>query len=144
MPKSPTKQRAVVNGLAKWVGLELSPKITHNHGQRINQRFTEENKKLITDFYVNTDVGYTMPGMHDEMTVWENGIKSKRRKYYSIMLLKEVYELFKQSYPDITVGFSKFASLRPANVLLLKDQHPDMCKYEIHVNFYFYKGFIEE
>ena len=35
------------------------------------------------------------------------------------MFLKEVYELFKQSNPDITVGFSKFASLRPVNVLLL-------------------------
>ena len=31
LPKSPTKQRAVVNGLAKQVGLELSPKIIHNH-----------------------------------------------------------------------------------------------------------------
>ena len=115
LPKSPTKQRAVVNGLAKRVGLELSPKITHNHGQRINQRFTEENKKLITDFYVNTDVVYTMLGMDDEMTVCKNGIKSKRRKYYLIMFLKEIYELFKQSYPDITVRFSKFASLRSAN-----------------------------
>ena len=121
LPKSPTKQRAVVNGLAKRVGMELSPKITHNHGQRINQSFTEESKKLITDFYVNTDVVYTMPGMHDETTVWENGIKSKCRKYYLITFLKEAYELFKQSYPDITVGFSKFASLRPVNVLLLKD-----------------------
>ena len=137
LPKSPTKQMAVVNGLAKRVGLELSPKITHKHGQRINQRFTEGNKKLITDFYVNTDVVYTMPGMHDEMTVWENGIKSKCRKYYLIMFLKEVYELFKQSYPDITVGFSKFASLMPANVLLLKDQHSDMCKCEIHENSFF-------
>ena len=140
LPKLPTKQRAVINGLAKWLGLELSLKITHNHGQRINQRFTEENKKLITDFYVNTDVVYTMPGMHDEMTVWENGNKSKSRKYYLIMFLKEVYELFKQSSPDITVGFSKFASLRPANVLLLKDQHPDMCKCEIHENFFKIKG----
>ena len=75
--------------------------------------------------------------MHDEMTVWENGIKSKRMKYYLIMFLKEVYELFKQSYP---VGFSKFASLRPANVLLLKDQYPDMCKCEIHENFLKIKG----
>ena len=73
--------------------------------------------------------------MHDEMTVWENGIKSKCRKYYLIMFLKEVYELFKQCYPDITVGFSKFASLRPANGLLLKDQHPHICKCEIHENF---------
>ena len=135
MPKSPTKQRATVNGLPKRVGLELSPKITPYHGQRINQKFTEENKKLITNFYVNTDVVYTMPGMHDEMTVWENGIKLKRRKYYLIMFLKEVYELFKQSYPDITVGFNKFASLRPVNVLLLKDQHLDICKCEIHENF---------
>ena len=51
------------------------------------------------------------------------------------MFLKAVYELFKQFYPDITVGFSKFASLRSANVLLLKDQHPDMGNCEIHVNF---------
>ena len=56
------------------------------------------------------------------------------------MFLKEEYELFKQSYPDITLGFSKFASLRPANVLLLKDQHPDMCKWEIHENFLKIKG----
>ena len=74
---------------------------------------------------------YTIPGM----TVWENGIKSKRRQYYLIMFLKKVYELFKQSYPDITLVFSKFASLRPVNVLWLKDQHPDMCKCEIHENF---------
>ena len=77
LPKSPTKQRVVVDGLAKWIGLELSPKITHNHGQRINQRFTEENKKLITDFYVNTD---------DSLGKWDQ------------MFLKEVYEVFKQSY----------------------------------------------
>ena len=81
MLKSPIKQRAVVNGLAKRIGLELSPKITHSHEQRIKQRFTEENKKLITDTYINTDVVYTMFGVHDEMTVWENGIKSKCRKY---------------------------------------------------------------
>ena len=68
--------------------------------------------------------------MHDEMTVWENGIKSKRRKYYLIMFLK-IYELFKQSYPDITVGFSKFASPKPANV---------WCKCEIEENFLKIKG----
>ncbi len=45
-----------------------------------NQRFTEANQKLITDFYVNPDVVYNMPGMHDEMTVWGNGIKSKMQE----------------------------------------------------------------
>ena len=44
LPKSPTKQRAVVNGLTKRVGLELSPKITHNHGQRITKDLQKRTK----------------------------------------------------------------------------------------------------
>ena len=69
------------------------------------------------------------------MTVWEKGVKSKLRKYYLVMFLKEVNELFKNCYPDVTVGFSKFASLRPRNVFLLKDQQSDQCKCQIHENF---------
>ena len=46
MPKSPTKQRAVVNGLAKRVGLELSPKITHNHGQKDKPKIYRREQKV--------------------------------------------------------------------------------------------------
>lgn len=62
---------------------------------------------------------YTTPGMNDVMTVWDNsGEKSKLRKYYLILYLRETYQLFKLAKPDVDIGFSKFASLRPVNVLL--------------------------
>ena len=51
------------------------------------------------------------------------------------MYLRETFELFKRAHPEVKVGFSKFASLRPVNVLLLKDQSPDQCKCKIHENF---------
>ena len=86
---------SIVNLFFNWQLTQILLQQGEVKSRLSSQRFTEENKKLMTDFYVNTDVAYTMPGMHDEMTVWENGIKSKCRKYYSIMFLKEVYELFK-------------------------------------------------
>ena len=135
LPKSPSKQRAAVASLVKRVGLELDTRIKTNPAQSMKWVIADETEKRIKDFYLNTDIVYTMPGMNDELTVWENGVKSKIRKYYLIMFLKEVYELFKQCHSDVRVGFSKFASLRPVNVLLLKDQHPDQCKCETHENF---------
>ena len=135
LPLSPSKKLAAVAGLANHVGLELNDKMTANLNGSTKRGLSEDDVNLITDFYYRTDIVYTLPGMKDEMTVWEKGVKSKLRKYYLVMFLKEVYELFKNCYPDVTVGFSKFASLRPRNVFLLKDQQSDQCKCQIHENF---------
>ena len=69
------------------------------------------------------------------MTVWSNGQKSRLRKYYPTLYIKELHTLFNSAYPNNPVGLAKFASLRPPNVLLLKDQPRDQCKCRLHENF---------
>ena len=96
---------------------------------------TEEEENVIKNFFFEPDVVYTLPGLKDEKTVWVKGEKQKLRKYYLIMYLKEAFQLFKLAHPEIKIGFSKFASLLPVNVLLLKDQPSDQCKCRFHENF---------
>lgn len=135
LPSSPRKQVAAVAGLAKRVGLQLFQKMNERLGSRTKRGLTEDDENLIKNFFFRTDIVYTAPGLKEEMTVWECGKKLKLRKYYLVMYLKKTYELFKRTHPDVKVGFSKFASLRPVNVMLLKDQSPDQCKCRIHENF---------
>ena len=73
--------------------------------------------------------------MKDEVTVWENGVKHRMRRYYLTMYLKEAFALFKEKYPECVIGYSTFAKLRPKNVFLLKDTPADQCKCRIHENF---------
>ena len=96
---------------------------------------SEDVIKLVKEFYVRSDIVYTMLGMKDEITIWTDSKKQKLRKFYLCMYIKEVYRMFQSAYPDIQIGFSKFASLRPQNVLLLKDQPEDQCKCKMHENF---------
>ena len=135
LPKSPSKQKAAVCGLACRVGLSLQNDMDRNLNQITKQGLTQEVQTLVTDFYMRSDIMYTVPGMNDTMASWKDGKKIKLRKYYLVMFLKEAFKLFKGCYPGIEIGFSKFAALRPANVLLLKDQPADQCKCQTHENF---------
>ena len=68
------------------------------------------------------------------MTIWVNGVKSKERKHYMTMFLREAYAIFKVVHPEVQVGFSKFCECRPQNVLLLHDSPRDQCRCKIHEN----------
>ena len=136
LPKSPSKQRAVVAKLARIVGLEVvDTSLRCNHPGNNKHGLCGEDIQSISDFYYRQDISYAMPGTKDHMTVWENGKKSRLRKHYLVMFLREAFALFTESHPNVRVGFSKFASLRPKNVLLLKHQSADQCKCQIHENF---------
>ena len=43
--------------------------------------------------------------------------------------------MFKKAHPEVVIGFTKFTTLRPVNVLILKDQPADQCKCKLHENF---------
>lgn len=132
LPSSPTKRKAVVHGVANQVGLKLINKVeTQLHGNIL----AEETVNQIKNFYFRSDVVYTMPGMNDEITVYDSGGKVKLRKYYLTMYLREAYSLFKMENDNLEVGFSKFCFLRPPNVLLLHETPADQCKCKIHENF---------
>ena len=86
-------------------------------------------RQRVKDFFLREDVVWASPGMKDEMFVRDDsGKKVKVRKFYLTHFIKEVYDLFKEANPDVSIGCSKFCSLRPENVLLLKDTKFDQCK----------------
>ena len=45
------------------------------------------------------------------------------------MHIKETYELFTDKYPNVKIGISKFASLRPSQVLLSSQVPSNVCTY---------------
>ena len=60
-----------------------------------------------------------MPGKQDVVTIWdENGDKHKEQKRILTMAIGEVYSLFVDEYPNVTIGKSKFAKLTLKEVLL--------------------------
>ena len=53
------------------------------------------------------------PGKRDCLSIKENGIKVKKQKRLILANISEVYELYKEKYPDDNFGISKFYQLRP-------------------------------
>lgn len=129
LPQSPSKKRAVVTELALKMNIPLAESLSPNTPS-IDSHYED-----IEAFYYRPDIVYTCPGANDFVVVWENGIKEKRQKHYLTMYLREAFCILKELNPNIQIGFSKFCSLRPKNVLLIKDTPSDQCKCMIHENF---------
>jgi len=133
LPGSPQKKHAIVCGLAKRVGVQLEAKMNTTLGKN-GYALDDQTRTAVINFYYRPDIVYTMPGMKDEMVVWDKeGNKERRRKYFLTMFLREAYAIYANETLQ-PVSFSKFANLRPQNVLLLKNSPPDQCKCLIHEN----------
>lgn len=134
LPNSPRKQKAVVTGLATRVGLKLSNAMEENLACTSSRPARTQDASVINFFY-RPDIVYTCPGMKDVITVWKDGKKEKLQKHYMTMFLHEAFCVFKEENEEVKVGFSKFCSLRPKNVLLLKETPAEQCKCRLHENF---------
>ena len=93
LPSSPMKQKAVVCGLAKACGYSS----TVEHGEKCHPGWLSSRKLCLAsgNFTFGPDIIYTVPDMKGEMTIWVNGVKSKERKHYMTMFLREAYAIFK-------------------------------------------------
>ena len=76
-----------------------------------------------------------MPGKKDYVSVKQGETRIHIQKRLVLSNLKEVYHLFKEKYPTTTVGFSKFAELRPKQCVLAgaSGTH-SVCVCTIHQN----------
>lgn len=91
----------------------------NNYFYIIGRSLSEDVIDLVKLFYVRDDVSSTMPGIKDTVSLRTcDGKKQKVQKQLLLLNLKEIYAVFKQEYPDIHIGFSKFASLRPKQCVL--------------------------
>ncbi len=59
-----------------------------------------------------------MPGMKDFVSVKQEGKRVHIQKRLVLSNLKDVYREFKDQFPALKVGFSKFADLRPKHCVL--------------------------
>ena len=132
LPRSPEKH-AVVAGITRRIGFKLEEKMTAALGKH-GLNLSESRKAAVMDSYFRPDVVYTMPGMKDEMVVWDSdGNKQRKRKYFLTMFLREAFTIYR-SEVDEPVSFAKFCELRPENVILLKNSPNDQCKCLTHEN----------
>ena len=135
LPQSPRKRKAVVRGLTKRFCVDLHNEMEASMSAEKSKGISSEVKDAVRNFYLRSDISYTMPGLKDEMTVWINGKKERLRKHYLTMFLREAFAVFDETHPEINLGFSTFCRLRPGNVLLLKNTPKDQCKCKTHENF---------
>ena len=80
LPKSPKKQRCVVTKLAESVGLGPSTTATppHAHGSALS----DDTKRLVHEFYQNSDISWQAPGRKDRVIIREHtegGVGGGRR-----------------------------------------------------------------
>lgn len=106
--------------------------------QKISGRKISENDiSVVQNFYRSDDISRLMPGQNDCVSVRQtDGKKSKIQKRLVLCNLKEAYVEFKNMYPDLKVGFSKFAELRPRECILADAAGTHtVCVCKIHQNF---------
>lgn len=100
------------------------------------QSIEKETVETVINFYRDTDISKLMPGMRDCIVYKENMEKEKLQRRLVLFNLKEVYELFKEKYPDKKIGFSKFATLRPRDCVLAMEKYGThtVCVCSYHQN----------
>ena len=81
---------------------------------KLNRPLSDETKQLIRDFHLDDLISRTLPGIKDVINV--NGVS--QQKHLLLTNLKETYVTFQEQHPDIKVGHSRFADLRPKQVIL--------------------------
>ena len=119
----------IVRRLAESMGLiePDSVRISHN---KISDVTIEQVKK----FYMRDDVSRQAPGLKDYVTVWGENWKERLQKQHLLLNINETFQYFPDSYPEVKLKKSKFATFRPINVLLQKDTSNDSCLCQYHEN----------
>eukprot|EP00731_Ephydatia_muelleri_P006869 Em0003g1117a len=104
---------------------KLAKKIVEDKGvmsspnAKARKSLSEDTVKLVQAFYYHDDISRVMPGKKDFVSARnENGEKEHCQKRLVLCNLREAYKQFKTQHPDVKVGFSKFAELRPKECVL--------------------------
>lgn len=89
----------------------------------------------VKQFYCKDYISRITPGRRDVITVRDNEGKKKIQKRHLTMSIKECFATFKEENPEDKIGISKFAELRPQNVLLSSQTPANVCLCIHHQNF---------
>lgn len=73
----------------------------------------------VISFYECEEVSRIMPGKKDFVSVNVNGKREHIQKNLILCNLRELFSYFKEKYPQVKIGFSKFCELRPKHCVLV-------------------------
>ena len=89
----------------------------------------------VKTFYKSDAVSRVMPGKKDCVSVRKDDVRVLEQKQLVLCNLREAYQLFKEQYPALKVGFSKCAALRPKECVLAGSSGThSVCVCTIHQN----------
>ena len=97
--------------LVKQKGILSTLNPRHGHALAV------ETTDLVQRFYESDEVSRIMPGKKDYVSVRQAEKRVHIQKRLILGNLREIYQLFKK-FPSQSVGFSKFAELRPKHCVL--------------------------
>ena len=149
LPKCPERK---VQVLAKMVQ-DLSPRkrkavvdLCDNNSKRRKEQDKDRKKRCdaltndelqkVQDFYVRDDISRMLPGKKDYVSVkLADGKREHRQKRLLLFKIGEAHELFKEE-TNVQIGKSKFAELRPPQVIPSSafDQEVCICKYHENID----------
>ena len=87
---------------------------------------------LVQSFYEDDEYSRQMPGKKEYVSI---GRKVHKQKRLVLCNLSELYTSFKDKYPDVKIGFSKFCTLRPKWCVLAGPSGThSVCVCSIHQN----------
>ena len=98
--------------------------------------FTDDEVKMVQNFYVRDDISRMLPGKKGYVSVKQaDGKREHRQKRVLLLKIGEAHELFKEE-SSVKIGKSKFAELRPPQVLPSSafDQEVCICKYHENID----------
>ena len=92
--------------------------------------------ELVTNLYLSDSISHVLLDKAETIIIQSVGCpKRKETKRHLIVTTSEAYELFRNDHPDIGLGKSKFAELRPKHILLSSDipNNVWVCHYQSNI-----------
>lgn len=80
---------------------------------RVGVQLSVSTVQSVKEFYLNDKISRQLPGMRDVVIIKSDCGKEYLQKKLLLHTLKACYEQYKSQYPDMEIGFSKFAELKP-------------------------------
>lgn len=125
------REELLLTVLGRTVNLDGSMLYKKSHNVA---SLSPETVNKVTRFYCDEEVSRMSPNVKDFLAVSRDGKKVKQQVRYLQLTVKEVFEEFKKLYPDVKIGLSKFAELRPSFVKSLSKIPHNVCCCLLHEN----------
>ena len=90
--------------------------------------------KMIEMFYQRDDISRICPGRRDVVTVKTTDGKVKLQKRHLYFKIGETNAIFLSEHPEVKISLSKFAMLRPPQVMLSSQTPTNVCTCIYHQN----------